>query len=206
MKRIFYLPLLILFFCFFTAKGQTSWSNKEYSTKIGGKKVEQLESPETEKKQETKAEKVENKEKNSKKTVSNKKEFFINPLRPRDWIRISSNYGTRIHPILKTVKHHTGIDIPAPTGTPVYAVLSGYVEVLTSDDVNGNYLKINHQNGYMTAYCHLSGFNVKSGQWVEQGSVIAYVGSTGRATGSHLHYEVRLNGKRQDPNKYLLFK
>jgi murein DD-endopeptidase MepM/ murein hydrolase activator NlpD len=196
MKAILYIIAL----CFFAkAKGQTSWVNKEYVVKIGNKK-EQPEQPGVkEKVKETKIVK-------RPKSVANQEEFFINPINPKDWKRISSGYGTRTHPILKTVKHHTGIDIPAPKGTPVYAVLSGVIEVLTSDDINGNYIKINHQNGYMTAYCHLSAFNVKKGEFVNRGQIIGFVGSTGRATGAHLHYEVRLNSIRQDPNKYLLFK
>lgn len=135
-----------------------------------------------------------------------KKEFFLNPIRPQDWSKISSKYGSRKHPILHTIKHHTGIDIPAPIGTPVYAVLSGFIEVKTYDNINGNYIKINHQNGYITAYCHLSKFNVNKGQFVERGQIIGYVGNTGRATGPHLHYEVRFKGERKNPEHFLLFK
>ncbi|WP_454058928.1 M23 family metallopeptidase [Elizabethkingia ursingii] len=131
---------------------------------------------------------------------------MINPLRPQDWHGINSKFGTRVHPVLKTVKHHSGIDIPAPTRVPVYAVLDGVVIFSGYDNASGNYVKIDHGNGLMTSYAHLSKIEAWKHQEIDRGQIIGRVGATGRVTGPHLHYTVIVNGKKVNPEKYLLWK
>ncbi len=102
--------------------------------------------------------------------------------------------------------HHPGIDIAAPTGTPIYAADAGYVMVAAWDNERisyGNMILINHGNGYVTRYAHLSAFNVKVGQSVKKGQVIGRVGSTGHSTGPHLHFEIIKNGVRYNPFSFL---
>jgi len=131
---------------------------------------------------------------------------MINPLRPQDWKGINSKFGVRVHPVLKTVKHHTGIDIPAPTGVPVFAVLDGVVIASSYDSVSGNYVKIDHGNGLMTSYAHLSKIEARKHQEIKRGEILGRVGATGRVTGPHLHYTVIVNGQKVNPEKYLLWK
>lgn len=113
--------------------------------------------------------------------------------------RISSYYGYRIHPVLKTKKLHTGIDIPAPTGTPVLAAEGGVVIYSGYKGSYGIAVMIDHGNGIVTLYGHNSKVAVKKGDKVRKGQVIALVGSTGRSTGPHSHFEVRKNGKHTNP-------
>lgn len=117
--------------------------------------------------------------------------------------RITSDYGYRIHPTLNVRKLHNGIDIGAPTGTQIVAAASGLVVAASYDSSMGNYVMIDHGNSVYTVYMHCSGFNVFKGQQVSQGSVIAFVGSTGRSTGPHLHFSVRVNGGYVNPWNYL---
>ena len=116
---------------------------------------------------------------------------------PINGARISSNFGTRRHPISGYTRLHKGTDFAAPTGTPVYAAGSGTVQRASWNGGYGNYVKIKHSRGYDTAYAHLSRYarGLKAGQKVRQGDVIGYVGSTGASTGPHLHYEVYVDGK-----------
>ncbi|MFN3608562.1 MAG: peptidoglycan DD-metalloendopeptidase family protein [Hyphomonas sp.] len=116
---------------------------------------------------------------------------------PINGARISSNFGTRRHPISGYTRLHKGTDFAAPTGTPIYAAGSGTVQRASWNGGYGNYIKIKHSRGYETAYAHLSRYaaGLKSGQKVRQGQVIGYVGSTGASTGPHLHYEVYVDGK-----------
>ena len=126
---------------------------------------------------------------------------FILPL--ASYTRISSPYGYRIHPITGTRKLHSGIDYAAPAGTPIYAADDGVV--LTSGWINGyGYtITVNHGSGIVTLYAHCSSLIATAGQKVTKGQTIARVGTTGNSTGNHLHFEVKVNGVAQDPNKYL---
>ena len=116
---------------------------------------------------------------------------------PINGARLSSNFGYRRHPISGYNKLHKGTDFAAPTGTPVYAAGHGTIERASRYGGYGNYVRIQHNNGYETAYAHLSryGSGIRSGRRVRQGDIIGYVGSTGASTGPHLHYEVLINGK-----------
>lgn len=120
---------------------------------------------------------------------------------PVDGVRITSGFGMRKHPILGYSKMHKGVDFGAPTGTPIYAAGDGTVEEAGSKGAYGQYVRIRHNNEISTAYAHLSRFakGMRRGARVQQGDVIAYVGSTGRSTGPHLHYEVLKRGQQIDP-------
>ncbi len=117
-----------------------------------------------------------------------------------------SGFGVRRHPILGYVKMHTGVDWAAPTGTPVYASGNGVVEKVGWESGYGKYIRLRHTNGYETAYGHLSAFarGIDDGTHVRQGQVIGFVGSTGLSTGSHLHYEILVNGRFVDPMRIKL--
>ncbi|MBE7052752.1 MAG: hypothetical protein E7391_00560 [Ruminococcaceae bacterium] len=116
---------------------------------------------------------------------------------------ITSYFGLRIHPVLKTQKGHTGIDIGAAHGTNVLAAQSGKVIMASYNGGYGNCVMIDHGGGVVTLYGHNSSLNVSVGQQVSRGEVIAKVGSTGMSTGPHIHFEVRVNGTPQDPLPYL---
>ena len=118
---------------------------------------------------------------------------------PVEFTRISSAFSMRMHPILKTWRAHNGTDLAAPTGTTVRTVSDGVVTFAGVQNGYGNVIYINHGNKTETVYAHLSAVNVKQGQSVEQGQKIGAVGSTGWATGPHLHYELRVNGEQRDP-------
>lgn len=117
--------------------------------------------------------------------------------------RISSPYGYRIHPIFKTKKLHTGIDIPAPTGTSITAAAAG--TVIYSDWLGGygKVVMLDHGGGIVTLYAHNSSLSVSEGQTVQRGATIARAGSTGNSTGPHLHFEVRKDGTYVDPIPWL---
>ncbi len=120
---------------------------------------------------------------------------------PVNGARISSGFGKRRHPILGYNKMHKGTDFAAPTGTPIYAAGDATVSYVGRKGGYGNYIKLKHNGTYATAYAHLHRFakGMRSGKKVKQGQVIGYVGSTGRSTGPHLHYEVHKNGKQVNP-------
>ena len=116
---------------------------------------------------------------------------------------ITSGFGSRLHPILGYVRPHTGIDMAASRGTPIVAADSGQVMEASYEGGYGNSILIYHGGGFATFYGHMSGFAVSTGQMVQRGQVIGYVGSTGLATGPHCHFEVRVNGVAQNPMGYL---
>lgn len=120
---------------------------------------------------------------------------------PVDGARISSGYGMRKHPVLGYNKMHKGMDFAAPTGTPIYAAGDGVIDYIGRKGGYGNYIRIRHNSKLKTAYAHMHKFKKGMGQGkrVEQGDVIGYVGSTGRSTGPHLHYEVHVNGAQINP-------
>ncbi len=120
---------------------------------------------------------------------------------PIDGARISSGFGLRRHPVLGYSKMHKGTDFAAPRGTPIYAAGNGVIEIAGWVRGFGNYIRIKHANSYETAYGHMNGFakGMKRGVRVHQGQVIGYVGTTGRSTGPHLHYEVHIHGKAVNP-------
>jgi murein DD-endopeptidase MepM/ murein hydrolase activator NlpD len=120
---------------------------------------------------------------------------------PVSGARMSSGFGMRRHPILGYNRMHRGVDFAAPTGTPIYAAGDGRLARVGRHGGYGNYVRIEHGGGYATAYAHLSRFaaGMRAGRRVQQGEVIGYVGSTGRSTGPHLHFEVLKNGEQVDP-------
>jgi murein DD-endopeptidase MepM/ murein hydrolase activator NlpD len=124
----------------------------------------------------------------------------IQPINNKDLIRLSSGFGQRIDPIYKTVKQHAGLDFSAPQGTPIYATADGVVETATnSGNGYGNHVIINHGFSYKTLYGHMVKLKAVSGNTVKRGEVIGYVGSTGKSTGPHLHYEVIKGNVKIDP-------
>ncbi len=120
---------------------------------------------------------------------------------PVDGARISSTFGMRRHPILGYSKLHAGVDFAAPKGTPIYAAGDGTIKMASRYGGYGNYVSIRHANGYETAYAHMNGYarGIRTGVRVRQGQVIGYVGTTGRSTGPHLHYEIHIAGKKVNP-------
>jgi len=140
--------------------------------------------------------------------VSTKEEWMaarpaIQPIGMRDLVRFGSSFGTRMHPILKVVRPHEGIDLTAPRGTNVYATADG--EVLQAGYRAGGFGKkvlIDHGHGYRTVYGHCDEVIVEPGQQIKRGEVIARVGSTGLSKSPHLHYEVHVNGRPVDPINY----
>jgi murein DD-endopeptidase MepM/ murein hydrolase activator NlpD len=117
-----------------------------------------------------------------------------------------SGFGARRHPILGFVKMHTGVDWAAPYGTPIFASGNGVVEKAEREGGYGNYVRLKHNNGYETAYGHMSAFakGMEPGKRVRQGQVIGFVGSTGMSTGAHVHYEILVNGRFVDPMRIKL--
>ena len=119
------------------------------------------------------------------------------------YTRISDDYGYRIHPILKVQKFHNGVDMAAPGGSPILAAYDGTVVSAAYSSTMGNYIMIDHGDNLYTIYMHASALYVSKGQEVVKGQQIAAVGSTGRSTGNHLHFSVRLNGSYVSPWNYL---
>lgn len=123
---------------------------------------------------------------------------------PVDGVRLSSDYGMRSHPVLGGRRAHNGVDLAGASGTPVYATADGLIARADYYGSYGNYIQIEHGGELQTRYAHLSGFAVGAGQRVVKGQLIGYVGSTGRSTGPHLHYEVRVAGRPVDPRPYMV--
>ena len=122
---------------------------------------------------------------------------------PLDGARMSSGYGMRTHPVLGGRRGHKGIDLAGPTGTPIYATADGVVSRADWFSSYGLYVSLEHGGSLQTRYGHMSRLNVAAGQRVRKGEIIGYVGSTGRSTGPHLHYEVRVNGEAVNPIPYM---
>jgi murein DD-endopeptidase MepM/ murein hydrolase activator NlpD len=118
-------------------------------------------------------------------------------------ISLSSNFGARLDPFTRGYAMHTGMDMRAETGEPARATAAGRVTVAEYNGGYGNMVEVDHGHGLVTRYAHLSAFDVTPGQSVEPGTVVGRVGSTGRSTGSHLHYETRIDGEPVDPVRFL---
>ncbi len=116
--------------------------------------------------------------------------------------RLSSDYGVRTHPIYKSKRHHRGLDLAAPMHSPIRAVKSGRVVFADSYAGYGNLVVIDHGNGLTSHYGHCDEIKTEIGEKVESGAIIATVGKTGKVTGPHLHFEVRIKGEAQDPHDY----
>lgn len=124
----------------------------------------------------------------------------IQPVSNKDLNRIASGFGYRVDPVYKTIKMHAGLDFAAPQGTPIYATADGTIS--TSGNTGngyGNHVIINHGYGYETLYGHMVRVKARAGQAVKRGEVIGWVGSTGKSTGPHCHYEVHKSGNKIDP-------
>lgn len=127
----------------------------------------------------------------------------IPSVRPVDTLRFTSNYGIRSDPFNGSARMHAGVDIPGPVGTPVYATADGTVDRAERAGGYGNLVELDHGKGIQTRYGHLSRMLVAPGTHVTRGQLIALMGSTGRSTGPHLHYEVRMDGKAVNPAPFL---
>jgi murein DD-endopeptidase MepM/ murein hydrolase activator NlpD len=137
-------------------------------------------------------------------TGKSAKKFLVR--KPVNSAIMRSGFGSRRHPILGYVKMHTGVDWATPYGTPIFASGNGVVEVAGWEGGYGKYVKLKHNNGYETAYGHMSAFakGLEPGKRVRQGQVIGFVGSTGQSTGAHVHYEILVNGRFVDPMRIKL--
>lgn len=126
----------------------------------------------------------------------------IQPVLNKDLKRMASGYGWRIDPVYHSRRFHAGMDFTAPIGTDIYATANGTVQSAGWQQGYGNCIQINHGYGYLTLYGHMSAFKVHAGQSVKRGQVIGLVGSTGKSTGPHLHYEVHYKGQIMNPQNY----
>lgn len=117
--------------------------------------------------------------------------------------RLSSTFGVRKHPVLKVRKHHNGVDLAAPNGSIIRSIHQGTVVFADPHGGYGNLIVIEHENKLTSHYGHCKSIWVKPGQKVKAGEIIGTVGQTGRVTGPHLHFEIRKNGKPQNPGKYI---
>lgn len=115
----------------------------------------------------------------------------------------TSPYGWRIHPITGVRRMHNGIDLANDEGTPIQAAKSGVVKFAGYNDISGNHILLRHYDGQETSYFHMHEVIAEEGQYVLQGEVIGYMGTTGRSTGNHLHFEIRINGEWVDPDPYI---
>ena len=123
---------------------------------------------------------------------------------PLEDATLTSNFGMRTHPVLGGRRNHKGIDLAQPSGTPVYATADGVIGKAEWFSSYGNYIQIEHGGEMQTRYAHLSGYAISAGEQVRKGQLIGFVGSTGRSTGPHLHYEVRVAGLAVDPTPYMI--
>lgn len=125
-------------------------------------------------------------------------------IMPLQDAKLTSGYGMRTHPVLGGRRKHKGIDLAAPTGTPIYATADGIIDRAEWFSSYGLFVEIDHGAELETRYAHMSRLAVAEGQWVSKGDLIGYVGSTGRSTGPHLHYEVRVSGVAVNPIPYMV--
>jgi murein DD-endopeptidase MepM/ murein hydrolase activator NlpD len=125
-------------------------------------------------------------------------------IRPVDSGYISSTFGRRRDPFTGRISRHEGVDFSTRKGSRVFATADGVVRFAGYDGAYGYTVEIDHGNGIVTRYCHNAKLQVAKGEHIKRGDVISYVGNTGRSSGPHLHYEVRVNGNLQDPIKYIL--
>lgn len=123
---------------------------------------------------------------------------------PLEGAQLTSGYGMRTHPVLGGRRQHAGIDLAAPSGTPVYATADGIIGRADWFSSYGLFISVNHGAAMQTRYAHLSRLAVAAGDNVKKGDLIGYVGSTGRSTGPHLHYEVRVDGLAVNPIPYMV--
>lgn len=126
-------------------------------------------------------------------------------LKPCSYRKVSSPYGWRIHPVYGDWRFHSGIDLDASQGSPIYATRSGVVSVATYSSSAGYYVTVNHQDGFESKYLHMTHYVVGVGDYVTAGQVIGYVGSTGTSTGPHLHFTICYNGSSVNPSDYIDF-
>lgn len=124
-------------------------------------------------------------------------------IRPCSYIKLTSPFGYRLHPVSGGWKMHYGVDLCGPTGTPIYASRAGVVTIAAPSSSAGNYVTINHGDGFSSVYMHMTNYIVSVGQYVNQGQVIGYMGSTGISTGSHLHFGIAYNGTYVNPCDYV---
>lgn len=124
-------------------------------------------------------------------------------LKPTAYSYVSSPFGYRTHPVTGKWTMHKGVDLVASKGTPIYASRSGYVTIATYHSTAGNYVTLNHQDGYTSVYMHMTHDVVSVGEYVKAGELIGYVGSTGRSTGPHLHFGITYNGTYVNPMNYI---
>lgn len=137
--------------------------------------------------------------------VSIQRESISIPSRaPLQAANLTSDFGMRTHPVSGGRRAHKGIDLAAPTGTPVYATADGIISRASWYSSYGLYVSIEHGGDMQTRYAHLSRLNVAQDQRVKKGEIIGFVGSTGRSTGPHLHYEVRVRGEAVNPIPYMV--
>ena len=135
-------------------------------------------------------------------SVSSSSSGFLYPL-PSGSSWVSCAYGYRYHPIYGYYALHSGVDLAASSGTPIYATKSGTVTMADYSSVNGYFVSINHGDGYSSLYAHMTNYIVSNGQYVNQGDVIGYVGTTGWSTGPHLHFEIYYGGSTVNPMDYV---
>jgi len=122
---------------------------------------------------------------------------------PLDGLTMTSNFGMRVHPVLGGLRAHKGIDLSAPVGTPIHATADGVVGKAAWFGGYGLYVQLEHGDDLETRYGHMSRLNVAEGQHIHKGDIVGYVGTTGRSTGPHLHYEVRVSGVAVNPVPYM---
>lgn len=136
---------------------------------------------------------------------SNKPSSSEGWIKPCKYKLLTSPYGWRTHPVYGDRRFHSGVDLAGSEGSPIYASRSGTVTTATYNSTSGYYVTINHGDGFSSSYLHMTGYTVKVGQYVSQGQVIGYMGSTGVSTGPHLHFSIYYNGSTVNPASYINF-